>query len=78
MKRFPAEKQEKTMTNPSNRPRDDRRMHEGEKPGLGEKTERGDQEEVALEREPDEEVSSTIDRKQESALGGDVATRSKA
>lgn len=66
------------MTNPPNRPRDDRRMHEGEKPGLGEKKERGDQEEVALEREPDEDVSSTIDRGQESAIGGDVATRSKA
>jgi len=65
------------MTNPPNRPRDDRRMHEGEKPGLGEKKERGQQEEVALDRDASDE-SSTTDREQESALGGDVATRSKA
>jgi len=65
------------MTNPPNRPRDDRRMHEGEKPGLGEKRERGEQEDLKLERDRDEE-SSTTDRHQESALGGDVATRSKA
>ena len=63
------------MTNPPNRPRDDRRMHEGEKPGLGEKRKPGRQEEVELERE--EEVGSTTDRHQESALGGDVATRSR-
>ena len=67
------------MTNPPNRPRDDRRMHEGEKPGLGDKRNRGEQEEVALDRERgDSEESSTTDRHQESALGGDVATRSKA
>ncbi len=67
------------MTNPPNRPRDDRRMHEGDKPGLGEKRERGDQEDVALERDREtSEESSTTDRSQESALGGDVATRSKA
>ena len=66
------------MTNPPNRPRDDRRMHEGEKPGLAGKIERGDQEQVELEREPEGEQSSTADRDQESALGGDVATRSKA
>ncbi len=65
------------MTNPPNRPRDDRRMHEGEKPGLSEKAERGHQEKVDLDRGNDEE-SSTTDRSQESALGGDVATRSKA
>jgi hypothetical protein len=67
------------MTNPPNRPRDDRRMHEGEKPGLGEKRERGEQEEVALDRDADRsEKPSTADRHQESAFGGDVATRSKA
>ena len=67
------------MTNPPNRPRDDRRMHEGEKPGLGEKRDRGEQEEVALDRDrDDEDESSTSDRSQGSALGGDVATRSKA
>jgi hypothetical protein len=67
------------MTNPPNRPRDDRRMHEGDKPGLGEKRERGEQEDVALERDREtSEESSTTDRSQESALGGDVATRSKA
>jgi len=67
------------MTNPPNRPRDDRRMHKGEKPGLGEKRERGEQEEVRLDRDRDAgEESSTTDREQESALGGDVATRSKA
>jgi len=65
------------MTNPPNRPRDDRRMHEGEKSGLGEKRERGKQEEVDLERKPESEESSTRDRHQESALGGEVATRSK-
>ena len=65
------------MTNPPNRPRDDRRMHEGEKPGLGEKRERGGQDVVELEREQPEK-SSTIDRDQESAPGGDVATGSKA
>jgi hypothetical protein len=67
------------MTNPPNRPRDDRRMHEGEKPGIGEKRERGEQEEVRLDRDRDESgESSTTDREQESALGGDVANRSKA
>jgi len=67
------------MTNPPNRPRDDRRMHEGEKPGLGEKRDRGEQEEVALDRDPDRsEESLTTNRHQESALGGDVATRSTA
>lgn len=67
------------MTNPPNRPRDDRRMHEGDKPGLSEKRERGEQEDVALERDREtSEESSTTDRSQESALGGDVATRSKA
>jgi len=66
------------MTNPPNRPRDDRRMHEGEKRGLTGKVERGDQEEVELDRDEAEEVSSTADRHQQSALGGDVATRSKA
>ena len=66
------------MTNPPNRPRDDRRMHEGEKPGLSDKIERGDQETVELDRKPEEDQSSTTDREQESALGGDVATRSKA
>lgn len=67
------------MTNPPNRPRDDRRMHEGDKPGLGEKRELGEQEDVALERDREtSEESSTTDRSQESALGGDVATRSKA
>ncbi len=67
------------MTNPPNRPRDDRRMHEGDKPGLGEKRERGEQEDVALERDREtSEESPTTDRSQESALGGDVATRSKA
>jgi hypothetical protein len=65
------------MTNPPNRPRDDRRMHEGEKPGLGDKKERGKQEEVTLDHDASDE-SSTTDREQQSALGGDVATRSKA
>ena len=65
------------MTNPPNRPRDDRRMHEGEKPGLGEKKERGEQEEVKLDRD-DSDAPSTTDREQESVLGSDVATRSKA
>ena len=45
------------MTNPPNRPRDDRRMHEGEKPGIGEKRERGEQEEVRLDRDRDESES---------------------
>jgi len=66
------------MTNPPNRPRDDRRMHEGEKPGLSGKIERGDQEQVDLEQDDAQDTSSTSDREQESALGGDVATRSKA
>jgi hypothetical protein len=66
------------MTNPPNRPRDDRRMHEGEKPGLSGKIERGDQEPVDLEQDDAQDTSSTSDREQESALGGDVATRSKA
>ena len=66
------------MTNPPNRPRDDRRMHEGEKPGLSEKHPRGDQDEVKLDREKEGEANSTAHREQESALGGDVATRSKA
>jgi len=65
------------MNNPPNRPRDDRRMHEGDKPGLGDKKERGKQEEVTLDHDASDE-SSTTDREQESALGGHVATRSKA
>ena len=66
------------MTNPPNRPRDDRRMHEGEKPGLSKKVDRGDQETVELDHEDAGERNSTADRHQEIALGGDVATRSKA
>ena len=67
------------MNNPPNRPRDDRRMHEGDKPGIGEKRQKGEQEEVRLERERDDPGKSpTTNREQESALGGDVATRSKA
>jgi len=66
------------MTNPPNRPRDDRRMHEGEKPGLSKQKDCGDQETVQLDREDGGEPSSTADRHQESALGGEVATRSKA
>ena len=67
------------MSNPQNRSRDDRRMHEGEKPGLSEKHPRGDQEPVELERaDGADEASATTDREQESALGGNVATRSKA
>ena len=66
------------MTNPPNRPRDDRRMHEGEKPGLGERINRAKQDEETPEREGEKEISSTTDREQESVLGGDVATRSKA
>ena len=66
------------MTNPPNRPRDDRRMHEGDRPGLSKQRDRGDQEQVELEREGEGERSSTAVREQESALGGDVATRSKA
>ena len=80
MRWIPVEEwRRKIITNPPNRPRDDRRMHEGDKPGLGEKRERGEQEDVALERDREtSEESSTTDRSQESALGGDVATRSKA
>ena len=65
------------MTNPPNRPRDDRRMHEGEKPGLSDKIDRSRQETVELDRDEAKEGSSTADRRQESALGGDIATRSK-
>ena len=53
-------------------------MHEGEKPGLGERINRANQDEETPEREREEEISSTTDREQESALGGHVATRSKA
>jgi hypothetical protein len=65
------------MTNPPNRPRDDRRMHEGEKPGLPKQKNRGDQETIELDHE-ERERSSTADRHQESVLGGEVATRSGA
>lgn len=66
------------MTNPPNRPRDDRRMHEGDRPGLSKQKDRGDQETIELDRDETGERSSTADRRQESALGGDVAARSKA
>jgi len=65
------------MANPPNRPRDDRRMHEGEKPGLSDKIDRGHQDRIELDPDDSKETSPTTDRRQESALGGDVATRSK-
>ena len=63
---------------------DDRRMHEGRSRSLDDREPREerqarDQETIigTGERREDE-MTSTTDREQESALGGDVATRSKA
>ena len=66
------------MTNPPDRPRDDRRMHEGDKKGLGGTANKARQEDVTPERERDSGDTSTTERSQPSALGGDVATRSNA
>lgn len=46
------------MTNPANEPRDDRRMHEGRKPGLGETENQGGTD--TLDRKEDREAA--IDR----------------
>lgn len=61
---------------------DDRRMHEGRSRSLDDREPRearqGRDEESIIGRDArgEEEVSSTTDREQESALGGHVATRS--
>jgi hypothetical protein len=62
---------------------DDRRMHEGRSRSLDDREPReareGRDEENIIGRDADgreDEVTSTTDREQESALGGDVATRS--
>jgi hypothetical protein len=60
---------------------DDRRMHEGESRSLDDREphegRRGRDEEGIIGRDtPQDEVTSTTDGEQESALGGDVATRS--
>jgi hypothetical protein len=64
---------------------DDRRMHEGRSRSLDDRepreTREGRDEESIIGRGAgdgrEEEVSSTTDREQESALGGHVATRSR-
>ena len=67
------------MTNPPNQPRDDRRKHEGDGKGVGEKVNEAKQDDVTPERERNPSGdSSTVDRSQPSALGGEVATRSNA
>lgn len=59
---------------------DDRRMHEGRSRSLDDREPRETRDEEAIiGRDTDgreDEVTSTTDRAQESALGGDVATRS--
>lgn len=66
------------MNKPPNRQRDDRRMHECDKPGLGVKVNDASQDDVRPARDADPSgESSTTDRDQPSALDGDVATRSR-
>ncbi|AQR73162.1 hypothetical protein [Sphingomonas sp. LM7] len=61
---------------------DDRRMHEGRSRSLDDREPREPRdEESVIGRDADgreDEVTSTTDREQESALGGHVATRSGA
>ncbi len=68
------------MTNPPNQPRDDRRMHEGEKKGVGADVNEAKQEVVTPElgeREP-EPAKGHTERAQPSPLEEEVTTRSNA
>ena len=54
------------MTNPPNQPRDDRRMHEGRKPGLDETEDKGgtatiDHEKSADDKQPKRKPSENTD-----------------
>ena len=57
---------------------DDRRMHEGRSRSLDDHEPREGRDETTIigRDAPQDDVTSTTDRAQESALGGDVATRS--
>ncbi|NIJ18811.1 hypothetical protein FHS95_000480 [Sphingomonas naasensis] len=59
---------------------DDRRMHEGRSRNLDDREPHGQRDEESVigadARRIEGDVTSTSDRAQESALGGDVATRS--
>ena len=56
------------MTNPPSQPRDDRRMHEGRKPGLNEPEGKGDT--TTLDRKEDREAA--IDRERAGPVGRDI------
>ena len=62
------------MTNPPNQPRDDRRMHEGDKKGVGEKVNEARQDDVT----PGEPEQGSTERAQPSPLEEDVEVRSNA
>jgi hypothetical protein len=60
---------------------DDRRMHEGRSRGLDDREPRQQRDEESIigadeRRREGDEVPNVTDQEQESALGGDVATRS--
>ena len=56
------------MANPPNQPRDDRRMHEGRKPGLDQPEGKGDT--ITLDRKEDREAA--IDRERAERAGRDI------
>ena len=61
------------MTTPPDRPRDDRRMHEGRKPGLDEPG--GNRDTTTLERKEDREAA--IEREQDERVGRNIESGSK-
>lgn len=63
------------MTNPPNQPRDDRRMHDGEKKGLGGKVNEAELEDVTPGLEP---RKGHTERAQPGPLEEEVTTRSNA
>ena len=67
------------MTNPPDKPRDDRRMHEGEKKGLGGSVNHARQDEVRSDRDEIESTDgSDTSRYQTNSFGGDTPSTSRA
>ena len=65
------------MTNPPDTPRDDRRMHEGEKKGLGGSVNHARQDEVRSGRDEIESTDgSDTSRYQKNSFGGDKPSTS--
>ena len=62
------------MTNPPDRPRDDRRMHEGRKPGLDEPENQGEETATLEQRDTEATADAVPDHPEPSANRGDPGT----